>query len=72
MRYKGYYINLRPKRTENLWQLELERGEYITAITVSNKKTLVEIQNIAYDTIDKLTEEEGKIWKKKKNYTLGH
>lgn len=72
MRYKGYYINLRPKRTENLWQLELERGDYITAITVSNKKTLVEIQNIAYDTIDKLTEEEGKIWKKKKNYTLGH
>ena len=72
MRYKGYYINLRPKRTENLWQLELERGDYITAITVSNKKTLVEIQNIAYDTIDKLTEEEGKIWKKKKNYILGH
>ena len=72
MRYKGYYINLRPKRTENLWQLELERGDYITAITVSNKKTLVEIQNIAYDTIDKLTEEEGKIWKKKKNYTLEH
>jgi len=61
MRYKGYYINLRPKRTENLWQLELERGDCITAITVSNKKTLVEIENIAYDTIDKLTEEEGKI-----------
>jgi len=61
MRYKGYYISLRPKRTENLWQLELERGDYITAITVSNKKTLVEIQNLAYDTIDKLTQEEEKI-----------
>ena len=61
MKYKNYFINLVPKRTENLWQLELERGDYITAITVSNKKTLVEIQNIAYDTIDKLTEEEGKI-----------
>jgi len=47
-----------PKRKENLWQLELTRGEYITAITVSNKKTLVEIENIAYDTIDKLTQEE--------------
>jgi hypothetical protein len=61
MRYKGYHINLVPKRTENLWQLELERGDYITAITVSNKKTLIEIQNLAYDTIDKLTEEEEKI-----------
>jgi len=61
MRYKGYYISLRPKRTENLWQLELERGDYITAITVNDKKTLVEIQNLAYDTIDKLTEEEEKI-----------
>ena len=58
MKYKNYFINLVPKRTKNLWQLELQRGEYVTAITVSNKKTLVEIENIAYDMIDKLTEQE--------------
>lgn len=58
MKYKGYRITLVPKRSEGLWQLELERGEYITAITVSTQKTLVEIEKIAFDTIDKLVEHE--------------
>ena len=58
MKYKGYRISLVPKRSEGLWQLELERGEYITAITVSTQKTLVEIEKIAFDTIDKLVEQE--------------
>ncbi len=58
MKYKGYRITLVPKRSEGLWQLELERGEYITAITVSTQKTLVEIEKIAFDTIDKLVEQE--------------
>ena len=58
MKYKGYRISLIPKRSEGLWQLELERGEYITAITVSTQKTLVEIEKIAFDTIDKLVEQE--------------
>ena len=58
MKYKGYRITLVPKRSEWLWQLELERGEYITAITVSTQKTLVEIEKIAFDTIDKLVEQE--------------
>lgn len=58
MKYKGYRISLVPKRSEGLWQLELERGEYITAITVSTQKTLVEIEQIAFDTIDKLVEQE--------------
>lgn len=58
MKYKGYRISLVPKRSEGLWQLELERGEYITAITVSTQKTLLEIEKIAFDTIDKLVEEE--------------
>ena len=58
MKYKGYRITLVPKSSEGLWQLELERGEYITAITVSTQKTLVEIEKIAFDTIDKLVEQE--------------
>ena len=58
MKYKGYRISLVPKRSEGLWQLELERGEYITAITVRTQKTLVEIEQIAFDTIDKLVEQE--------------
>jgi len=58
MKYKGYYIQLVPKRTEGLWQLELQRGEHITAISVGTEMTLLAIEKIALDTIDKLVEHE--------------
>ena len=58
MKYKGYFISLVPNRTEGLWQLELQRGEYVTAISVGTEMTLLAIEKIALDTIDKLVENE--------------
>ena len=47
MKYKGYFIQLVPKRTEGLWQLELQRGiKYVQHISVGTKMTLVAIEKI--------------------------
>ena len=55
MSYRGYNISLRPLRTENLWQLELEKkgGLVIYSYTMNPKKTLGEIEDFAFDEIEK-------------------
>ena len=58
--YKGYTINLRPLKTDNQWQLELEKsgGEIVHTYTMSPQKTLLSIEQFAFDEIDKKVMEE--------------
>lgn len=58
--FRGYSINLRFIRATDVWQLELEKGEYIKTIPVSLNLTLSSIEDIAFKEIDKLIEEEKK------------
>ena len=62
--YKGYTINLRPLKTDNQWQLELEKsgGEIVHTYTMSPQKTLLSIEQFAFDEIDKKVMEEIKSW----------
>jgi len=61
MKYKGYLINLTPKRTENLWRLEIEKpGKDPDCYTVENTSTLYKVQEFAFNQIDKLITEEVK------------
>ena len=56
--YRGYSINLRFIKSNDVWQLELEKGNYVKTIAVSRDKTLISIEMLACDEIDKLIEEE--------------
>jgi len=57
--YKSYIINLRPLRgVEGLWQLEIERSNFVTTRSVGVEMTLKEIETYAFDEIDKLIEKE--------------
>jgi hypothetical protein len=59
MKYKGYIINLRPLRdVEGLWQLEIDRGNFVTTRSVGVEMTLKEIEQYAFDEIDKLIKKE--------------
>tara|TARA_R100000388_G_C7168442_1_gene122721 strand:+ start:494 stop:691 length:198 start_codon:yes stop_codon:yes gene_type:complete len=60
--YKGYYISLRPLKTDNLWQLELEKngGEVVHTYTMDPQKTLKSVENFALDEVDKKVIEESK------------
>ena len=59
MKYKGYIINLRPLRgVEGLWQLEIDRGNFVTTRSVGVEMTLKEIETYAFDEIDKLIKKE--------------
>jgi hypothetical protein len=59
MKYKGYRINLRPLRgVEGLWQLEIDRGNFVTTRSVGVEMTLKEIEQYAFDEIDKLIKKE--------------
>jgi len=58
--FRGYSINLRFIRATDVWQLELEKGNYIKTIAVSLNLTLSSIEDIAFKEIDKLIEEEKK------------
>ena len=61
MKYKGYTINLRPLRgVEGLWQLEIEKGNFISTRSVGVEMTLKAIEQYAFDEIDKLIEKEKK------------
>ena len=46
--YKGYYISLRPLKTDNLWQLELEKvEEKLYTLTQSTpKKHFYQLKNL--------------------------
>ena len=59
MKYKGYTINLRPLRgVEGLWQLEIDRGNFVTTRSVGVEMTLKAIEQYAFDEIDKLIKKE--------------
>ena len=60
--YKGYNISLRPLKTDNLWQLELEKsgGEIVHTYTISPQKTLLSVEQFALDEVDKKVLEESK------------
>lgn len=59
--FKGYSINLRPLRgVEGLWQLEIEKGHFLTTRSVGVEMTLNDIEIYAFDEIDKLIEQEKK------------
>jgi len=59
MKYKGYTINLRPLRgVEGLWQLEIEKGNFISTRSVGVEMTLKAIEQYAFDEIDKLIKKE--------------
>lgn len=60
MKYRGYHINLKPINVDGLWQLELEKGSFITTRSVGVEMTLSDIEKYAYDQIDKLVEDEKK------------
>ena len=57
--YKSYIINLKPRRdVKGLWQLEIERGNFVTTRRVGVEMTLKEIEDFAFDEIDKLIKKE--------------
>ena len=57
--YKSYIINLRPLRgVEDLWQLEIERGNFVTTRSVGAEMTLKAVEDYAFNEIDKLIEQE--------------
>ena len=62
--YKGYNISLRPLKTDNLWQLELEKsgGEIVHTYTIDPQKTLLSVENFALDQVDKKVLEVQKSW----------
>lgn len=61
MKYKGYSINCRPLRgVEGLWQLELEKGSFITTRSVGVEMSIGQIEKYAFEQIDKLVEDEKK------------
>ena len=62
MRYKGHFIKLVPKRSENLWRLEIEKGDNVNCYTVENTATLYKVQEFACNQIDKLITEEVRSW----------
>ena len=60
--YKGYHISLKPLKTDNLWQLELEKsgGEIVHTYTIDPQKTLLSVEKFALDQVDKKVLEESK------------
>ena len=60
--YKGYHITLKPLKTDNLWQLELEKngGEILHTYTIDPQKTLLSVEKYALDQVDKKVIEESK------------
>ena len=57
--YKGYNISCRPLKTDNQWQLELEKngGEIVHTYTIDPQKTLLSVENFALDEVDKKVKE---------------
>ena len=58
--YKGFNISLKPLKTDNLWQLELEKsgGEIVHTYTIDPQKTLLSVENFALDEVDKRVAED--------------
>ena len=59
MTFKGYKINLRPiKIGVGVWNLEIEKNDFIIGRAVNNEMTLKDIEQYAFNEIDKLIEQE--------------
>ena len=59
MTFKGHKINLRPiKIGVGVWSLEIEKNDFIIGRAVNNEMTLKDIEQYAFNEIDKLIEEE--------------
>lgn len=60
--YKGYFISLKPLKTDSLWQLELEKngGEIVHTYTMDSKRTLFSAECFALGEIDKKVKEQSK------------
>ena len=58
--YRGYNVSCKPLKTDNLWQLELEKsgGEIVHTYTMDSQKTLSSVEQFAYNEIDKKVLEE--------------
>ena len=62
MTFKGYKINLRPyKIGVGVWNLEIEKNNFVIGRAVGNQMNLEDIEQYAFNEIDKLTKEEEKI-----------
>ena len=61
--YRGYNLSLKPLRTDNLWQLELEKsgGEIVHTYAISPQKTLLSVEKFAFDQVDKKVLEQSKL-----------
>jgi len=60
MRYRGYFINLKPLDFKGSWSLEIERGNFVSSRGVSSESTIKQVEDYAFKEIDKLIEEEKK------------
>ena len=60
MRYRGYFINLKPLDFKGSWSLEIERGNFVSSRGVSSEWTIKKVEDYAFKEIDKLIEEEKK------------
>ncbi|BCV06783.1 MAG: hypothetical protein CM15mV143_070 [Caudoviricetes sp.] len=60
--YKGYNISCKPLKTDNLWQLEIEKsgGEVVHTWAMDPQKTLLSVEKFAMDQIDKKVKEDQK------------
>ena len=59
MTFKGYRINLKPiKIGVGVWNLEIEKNDFFISRDVDNEMTLKDIEQYAFNEIDKLIEEE--------------
>ena len=58
MKYRGYFINLKPLDFKGSWSLEIERGNFISSRGVSSEMTIKQVEDYAFNEIDKLIEEE--------------
>ena len=48
--YKSYIINLKPLRdVQDLWQLEIEQGNFVTTRRVGTEMTLKAIEDYAFN-----------------------
>jgi len=58
MRYRGYFINLKPLDFKGSWSLEIERGNFVSSRGVSSEWTIKQVEDYAFKEIDKLIDEE--------------
>jgi|TARA_B100000900_G_C20242226_1_gene578376 hypothetical protein len=58
MRYRGYFINLKPLDFKGSWSLEIERGNFVSSRGVSSEMTIKQVEDYAFKEIDKLIEQE--------------